>query len=305
MGSTDRHRLTRRLGRITCAWVCALPIAGPSMAADAPPSTTVTGVTVVAGPRPPTPTPTLIHQYVRSHGFAGPRIDQLSRWNDPVCPVAIGLDPAFNAFVVKRVTEVAASIGAPTPTTQSCTPNIEIIFTPNPQGLLDGVRKHAPRLLGFHWHADAKSLATVKHPVQAWYATATASGSGEDFLDDSCCSMPSGALGSRFTNGYVSHFKGVLVVADAGKVAGYKIGSIADYVALIALSRPGAPDQCQPLPSITDLMSPACGDDPVRQSLTEADRAYLKALYAADLTRVMQLENVEIEARMKADSGKP
>jgi len=278
--------------------------ADPAIAAD-PPPTGVSGVTVVAPPKPPPPTRALIHQYVRSHGFAGARIGQLARWDDPVCPVALGLDPAFNAFVVKHITEVAASVGAPVPEKQPCTPNIEILFTPNPQAFMNDVRKHAPELLGFHWHAEARKLAAVKHPIQAWYATATANRAGEEYLDDSCCSLPSAELNSHFTNGYVSHFKGVLIVADADKVAGYKIGSVADYIALLALSRPGSPDQCETLPSITDLMSATCGDDAERQALTYADTAYLKALYATDLSRVLQFENSEIEGRMKIDNGRP
>jgi len=287
---------------ICAGWI--LVSTGTAGAAE-PPSTTVSGLTVAAPAKPAAPTQTLIHEYVRSHGFAGVRIGQLARWSDPVCPVAIGLDPAFNTFVVKRVNEIAARAGAPVPTRQPCEPNIEILFTPNPQALLNDVRKHSPELLGFHWHAEARKLAAVKHPIQAWYATATANEAGEEYLDDSCCSPPPVRRNSAFTNGYVSHFKGVLVVADADKVAGYQIGSIADYVALLALSRPGSPDQCETLPSITDLMSPTCGDDPTRQALTDADAAYLKALYAADLSRVVQFENSEIEARMKSASGKP
>ena len=135
MGSPRRHVWAAWMGAtaICAAWL--LVSASSTWAAD-PPSTTVSGLTVAAPARAAPPTQTLLHQYVRSHGFAGVRIGQLARWSDPVCPVAIGLDPAFNAFVVKRVNEIAARAGAPMPDKQPCQPNIEILFTPNPQAFL-------------------------------------------------------------------------------------------------------------------------------------------------------------------------
>jgi hypothetical protein len=52
---------------------------------------------------------------------------------------------------------------------------------------------------------------------------------------------------------------GAIFVIDTAKVAGYTLGSIAEYVSMLALSMVESPDHCDPLPSIQDLMAPSCG----------------------------------------------
>jgi hypothetical protein len=56
-------------------------------------------------------------------------------------------------------------------------------------------------------------------------------------------------------------------------------------------------DQCAPLPSITDLLAGGCAT-PVADALTAVDRAYLKALYAADLEKNLNLERGDIHQQM-------
>jgi hypothetical protein len=56
-------------------------------------------------------------------------------------------------------------------------------------------------------------------------------------------------------DGLRSEFFHVVVVADLNKLAGYAIGSLADYIAMLALSQTEAFYACQELPSITNLMS--------------------------------------------------
>ena len=72
---------------------------------------------------------------------------------------------------------------------------------------------------------------------------------------------------------------GAIFVIDTTKVAGYTIGSIADYVSMLALSPVENPDHCVPLPSILDLMAPSCGAREKPAGVTAGDVAFLKALY--------------------------
>jgi hypothetical protein len=71
----------------------------------------------------------------------------------------------------------------------------------------------------------------------------------------------------------------VILVVDTTKVAGYTIGSIADYIAMLTLSVVQAPDHCDPLPSILDLMAASCGAREKPAAVTAGDLAFLKALY--------------------------
>jgi hypothetical protein len=71
----------------------------------------------------------------------------------------------------------------------------------------------------------------------------------------------------------------VFLVVDTTKVAGYSIGPIADYLAVLSLSVAQSPDHCDPLPSILDLMSLSCGNREMPTAITAGDLAFLKALY--------------------------
>jgi hypothetical protein len=288
--------------------------AGVSMAATSPtsPSSTPplaaspgvpTGTVVVtARPRPVAPQSLdrVVHGFVRSHG-AATHIGQLARWRDPVCPQTTGLPPGYDAFVSSRVTEVAAQVGAPTgPPTGHCDPNVVIVFTVEPQTFMNEIRKKKPALLGFHYASQAVRLATVSQPIQGWYVTATRGDGGDVEVDDSCCPGPGGRPGSRLGSGMSSEFVAILIVADASKVAGYPIGSVADYIAMLALSHPASLTACSEISSISDLMAPACDSQPSPGALTSEDLAYLKALYRTDLTLFLPDEQSNITTLMKA-----
>ena len=109
--------------------------------------------------------------------------------------------------------------------------------------------------------------------------------------------QPSGVGGSYLSNGQSSEFLHVLIIADMGQLARHSAHSVADYLALLALTRMADLDLCAPLPSITDLLAGGCAT-PVADSLTGADRAYLKALYSADLGKNLNIERADIHEEM-------
>ena len=79
-------------------------------------------------------------------------------------------------------------------------------------------------------------------------------------------------------------FVNVLIVADTRKMVGRPIGTVADYVAVAALSELPAVKFCGEVPSITELFVHDCREKPRSDALTSADKAFLKALYALDPT---------------------
>ena len=150
-------------------------------------------------------------------------------------------------------------------------------------------------------------MATSGHPVQGWYVTAHGS-SGNLNTDAALLSIRSldlmpvwpvvipsaiNSLPSRMT-GIVSAF----LIVDTTKVAGYPIGTIADYVAQLALSVVQAPDHCDPLPSILDAMAPSCGTRERPVAFTAGDLAFLKALYFHDTGLGPSLSRDEIQTNM-------
>jgi hypothetical protein len=212
---------------------------------------------------------------VKGLASAAPVSGKLTRWQDGICPVTVGLRPEAVKFINDRLRAVAAQVGAPVNADAACTPNIEIVFTTTPQLLLDNVAK-----------VDA--LAVVHWPVQAWYTTQTRDLYGNKVIDLAHHKglpqpgLPPDAVafastGWRFGNGQTSDFYHVVVTADPAKLTDYPIGQLADYVALLALSHVDTPESCQPLSSIVNLLVPGCANIP--DGLSSSDLAYLNGLY--------------------------
>jgi hypothetical protein len=104
--------------------------------------------------------------------------------------------------------------------------------------------------------------------------------------------------GGRLADGMRSAFFHVLIVADPTKLGEFEIGAIADYVALLALSQPSAPQACQDLASITDLTTAGCRPGMTPKAITGNDTAYLRALYKTTLGGSLRMQKDEIALGM-------
>jgi hypothetical protein len=253
---------------------------------------------------------------------------KIARWETPICPYAIGVQPEAAKFVVQRLKEVARQAGAPVSRDQSCKFNIEIVFTRTPQALLDNMKKDQPDLLGYAVGPDQRDrLAIVTHPIQGWYMTATRDLKGRTEIDSprttnmgqgltmmlpcelmnrASPGMPAGSLctenlpqvskvnvtGARLGDGVRSMFHHIVIVADTGKLLPYELGAVSDYIAMLALTQLSSPDNCQSLPSIVNLLAQGC--ERRVNALTPNDIAYLRGLYwtPADLAASIQRTEV-------------
>ena len=248
--------------------------------------------------------------------FATPTIilGKIARWERRICPVVVGQNPHFTAFIMQRVKYVALAAGAPVITDASCKPNIEIVFTTTPQALLDNVRKNDPVYLGYATTiAQQVALAAVTRPIQAWYTTETIDLNGARSLDNGrslgegieifrksqnpiFVSKVTRSNGNRINDGVHSGFNHILIVIDTAKLGGEKIVPLADYISMLALTQPSALDACQELPSVVNLLARNCRD--VADGLTQFDLAYLQGLYKMAADRSMILQRNEIADAM-------
>jgi hypothetical protein len=219
--------------------------------------------------------------------------------------MTVGLGDKYAAYLSQRIREVAHAVGAPVNSDPNCHPNIELVFTTTPQILMDNIRKTDPVYLGFHYlDSQADALAKVTHPIQAWYTIMSEGeyehrrlGAGGRTLDMGRChasgavsfqlgngheiSLPcltvAGGSGSRAKDDLVSAFYNVLIVAEPAKLYDYEIGSLADYVTMMALSQPSL-DACPELPSVSNMLAAGCSGATTSR-ITDGDLAYLHALY--------------------------
>lgn len=265
------------------------PPSGP----ERPPAKTVEPLTVTA-PNKLTPqeAEALATRFVRALSEPS-RLGQLSRWTMRPCSKVMGLPDEFDGFIRTRIDTLADEVGAPKATAACGQNNVLVVFTTEPQKLVDFISRRRSELLGFHYAAQTKRLTTFKGPIQAWYVTATVAGYTH-YLDEEFSPMPGGGAGSRLSAGLSSALDAVLIIVDSGKVAGQPIGRIADDVAMLTLARSPVSRGCRELPTILDALKPDCAPSASLETLADADRAYLKGLYSADPRQFVQLQKSEI-----------
>ncbi len=298
-------------------WIAA---AIPAMAQAPAPADSIT-VTEGKVPRE------VIDAFISSHAAPTQALDQMARWKVPVCPMAVGVPKEFARFVEQRVRAVAAEVGAPVGDA-SCQQNVSIIFTPEPQTMVNEIRRRSSAFLGYHSSsAQGDKLAEVKHPIQAWHMTGTRDLRGSLEADNGRMSTntlhlrlpdPSGTslidmylpyaraasvTGGRLGNGLSSEFTHALIVADIQWAAEPEIGTIADAMALLALSRPVLSDACQSMPSILDLLAKDCVRSSETKALSAADLAFLRGLYQMTVDANLPRQMSEVAYQMQQALG--
>ncbi|MFO1248859.1 MAG: hypothetical protein U1E93_11710 [Alphaproteobacteria bacterium] len=315
-------RLKTALGLVS---LLAVPAAAQAPSPAPAPAMALESVTVTASK----PSPEVIDNFIITRTTATRVANKLARWRRAICPQTRGLGPTYANFVTGRIREIADNIGARVSDDPDCTPNIEIVFTTAPQELLDSVRKEHPDYLGYYdSQSQAQKLATVTHPIQSWYTTATGDLTGEPQVDGgkkkgvefqatsmtvtapgglgtapsiTTLSFPNATArtvtGSRNNDGLSSEFFHVLIVAEPAKLLENDVGTLADYMAMLALSQPGSLDTCEPLPSITNLLAPGCTT--IARTITDGDLAYLRGLYKLSPTSTLQGQRNEMRFQME------
>jgi hypothetical protein len=258
---------------------------------------------------------------------------KIARWQKGICPIAVGQEPAFTAFVTARVKAIAMAAGAPVSEVTPCTPNIEIVFTSAAQDLLDNIRKHDPDYLGYAESSALKDrLATVTRPIQAWYMTDTIDLDGMPRIDSarrkgggitlsnfSAFKMPESmamnrdpfylpdatfarVTGNHINDGARSGFSHITIAVDVNKLAGQDFIPLTDYIAMLALTQLNSLDTCQQLPSIVNKLAPNC--DQQQDGITATDLAYLHGLYQMDADKSLLFQQNDIADRMQETLGR-
>jgi hypothetical protein len=126
-----------------------------------------------------------------------------------------------------------------------------------------------------------ENLIERSEPIQAWNVV-------RPFSDSATAATPEGiASGGRLANSRLTTAHSVdivatVIVADQRKLNGYSIGAMADYIAVLILSRTQTRPDCSALPSILDLLSQSCGHQEAPTAITAGDIAFLRALYSTD-----------------------
>jgi hypothetical protein len=218
--------------------------------------------------------------------LAHPDFDRsLRRWLVPVCPLVAGLPQVQGEFMLARLSEVARQAGVPL-AGEKCSPNLHIVATADPSGLLKSWRRR-DRRLGDAMPAEVQHFLTHTHPVMVWYnAAVTEDGGGA--LDPTATKLGTNYIptnhhpkGSRIQFGAVEMFESVIVIVDLRRVQELSYGQLADYVAMLGFAQLDPDADFGSAPSILQLFG-ARPAQPPPGSLSDWDVAYLRALYKTE-----------------------
>ncbi|PIB92201.1 hypothetical protein [Caulobacter sp. FWC2] len=166
-----------------------------------------------------------------------------------VCPLVRGASAEVNDYVAARMRQVAKDVGAEY-ARWDCEPNVVVLFSSEPDQLLNAASRDKRFNYSGVTAQRAQQFKTSTQPVRWMHGSATP------------------GMKTRDARPYNS-----LVVVDANKAADVKVSALADYVTMVSL----ADVQARAAPADGTILN--LFDNGKAEAMTEADRAYLRAVY--------------------------
>ncbi len=209
---------------------------------------------------------------------------QYARWKKPVCPRVIGLKPVAARLIESRIRKIAAQVGAPVDRSDTCRINIVAIFSDMPQDWLDTIAQER-----WEYVSDSSLRLTMKYPIQSWYTEMIRGRDGrlvwdEDHSGQACHQI------TRLETDCTMEFGFATTIIDTRAVKGVTLDSMADYLALVALSQTRQNERCQNAPSVANLVLKDCPAGTHVTALSEVDVAMLTGLYHMPDDRLQVLQ---------------
>jgi hypothetical protein len=202
---------------------------------------------------------------------------QIARWNGHVCPRAIGLDAAHNAYLASRVAEIARAAGVPVER-GACMPNILIVMTGEADRFVAMLLDKHPLLFGGEGGRPPAAVAQAlrgQRPVRWVHAGAWGNADGRP-LDgrNNFIFSASRLQASTRRNAMLS-----ILVVDATRLQHITWRAFSAYLGMVAVALPPPDLEAPEGNTILSLFEP--GDAARATDLTRWDRAYLKSLYGS------------------------
>ncbi|GAA0394502.1 hypothetical protein GCM10009093_21350 [Brevundimonas terrae] len=233
----------------------------------------------------------------------------VARWHRDMCVSVVNMQNDVAQYIIDRVAEVALEVDVK-PGDPGCSANVTVIATANANETtgeivnryrntllpdVSGARRSRQALERFAesdlpvrwWHisilidpdtGQAASRMQNGH-ITGEYAVGHESDGLKSIVD-----FPSVEVRStNLRSGLRSDLASAIIILDMEKVAGISVPQIADYIAMIALTRVNMDADYSDYNSVLSLMT-----DKDILGLTEWDMAFLRSIYSADLTHKLK-----------------
>lgn len=231
--------------------------------------------------------------------------DQLTRWDSPVCPLAIGMRPEFNAYVEQTVLAVAREAGARADE-EGCDVNLVVAIADDPGALVAALRDQRPWMFDDVLMPERRRLVESDAPVRAWSATHTRGADGRAVQEILLCmggchlvEQLTGVVPSRIERSTRRDLGVRFIVIDLDRVEGVTMQQLSGLVGMLGLAQIDIDRPVPPLDgTILNLFhDPAAAPD----DITDWDIAYLRGLYAIELARSASAQRGRIASVMREE----
>jgi hypothetical protein len=226
------------------------------------------------------------------------------RWTTRICPLVAGLPREQGEFVLSRLSQDIRDARAPL-APEKCTANLLILVTPEPEELLEKLRKKQHRAFSRCRTGEGAVLHFIKtdRPVRVWYNWEYSAGDVSPYgvlalanvpAEIGGCATVIAGTNSRLTYGALRSIDTEIIAVDLSRMRGVNMGQLTDYIAMISVAEIDLDERVANVPTVLELFD-ASGGAPT-EGMSLWDKALLRALYAAPETDVMWLSQVKSRA---------
>ena len=293
--------------KLHVSFLLAAGLAFPTQAQTPPGDDPMPAPIVVQGERNPAKA---IGKFVRALTPA-PIGGQLARFEDPVCPVVLGMPATENRLVQDRMRQVAAAVGMKV-ADPGCAPNLYVLVGRGKKEVIEGLDRQFPELLSGLSRGDVRDLIKTPGPIASWQILDRVGADGMPLSTARMGSDPtpvrvvwSVGSPSRISRQTKLKFVGTLITFEARALNGVTTRQMADYAAMRTFAATD-PAHTGPLPaqSILSLFEPGTAPQSAPESVTWWDYAFLKALYASSSALGASGQRSEIERYLAKELAK-
>jgi hypothetical protein len=238
-----------------------------------------------------------VYDFVSGITHRGYMSESLARWNKPICPLVAGIPSAQGEYILSQVSKAAKSAGARL-AGRKCKPNFHVVLTYDPDELMRLWRQRAPRLFGASSPTEVHRVMGRARPVRVWYNAWEKCGDGEQGgvstganLSDAWSYMGDCQIkDTRLQFNYVVPIQSVVVIVDIDDIKEVKIGPLADYIAMVGLTKVDFSADLGDAPTVLRLFPVSA--DAASQGMSDWDRAFLKGLYTTSQSSRFQRSEI-------------
>jgi hypothetical protein len=230
---------------------------------------------------------------------------KLGRFEDPICPAAVGLPANLRDEVLARIRTVGAATRIPV-STGKCTPNLLLIVVPDKKEMIEGMRRERQAYLYGVGPDRVKRMETSPEPVASWQVSEVIGADGIPLRvdGDGFPRLFTTVPASRLTDTTRTRLLAGVVIVEKRALVGVSTRQLADYALVRTLSPIQQREAQAPASSVLSLFNGSVRPEDAPQSVTWWDLALLKALASTRSDVIASVQRRELRDQIVNEMAK-